>query len=227
MGPAPAFVPRPAALSVGPTSPRRHALALIPSAKSVDTRRHTPASPPMPTLRPPCTVTLLCGVLIKPALPWSGEQAQTAYRGVVPLPFLLSAPGAQAPSRCWPPLSWHTTSSPSWTSSSPSEQWAHHCTPTPTQEPASPSAHYQLLSPRRNRSTSGLRSMAPPNIVSGRSSAPTDPRNRISGDPSCLPRTFPAGPSPPLTRIELCLPTMAPGTQLRLEFSFQGRVCKN
>jgi hypothetical protein len=46
----------------------------------------------------------------------------------------------------------------------------------------------------------------------GCSSAPTNPRNRTSGDPSCLPYTFPAGPSPPLAGIEICPPAMAPGT---------------
>jgi hypothetical protein len=68
--------------------------------------------------------------------------------------------------------------------------------------------------------------MAPANIVAGRSSAPTNLQNRTPGDPSCLPRTFPAGPSPSLAEIELCPPVMAPGTTLRLQCSFQGPVCK-
>jgi hypothetical protein len=56
--------------------------------------------------------------------------------------------------------------------------------------------------------------MAPPNIVSGYSSTPTDPRNRTPGDPSCHNRTFPAGPNPPLAGIDLGPPAMAPGTTL-------------
>jgi hypothetical protein len=51
----------------------------------------------------------------------SREQAQAAYRGVVPQPFLLFAPHAEASSCCWLPLPWRTARSPSWASPSPSE----------------------------------------------------------------------------------------------------------
>jgi hypothetical protein len=106
--------------------------------------------------------------------------------------------------------------------------------PTPLHHPLSsplpPQAPLHLLGPRacllcrpgcQNRSTGGLRSMALLNIVSGRSSATIDPRNRTPGDPSCLPRTFPTGPSPPLAGIELCPPAWRQG--LHCDCSFRSR----
>jgi hypothetical protein len=105
--------------------------------------------------------------------------------------------------------------------------WAHPSHPrTPLRLPR-PRACLLYRPGRRNRSRGGLRSMAPPNIVTSRSSAPTDPQTRTPADPSCLPRTFPAGPSPPLAGIELCPSAMALGTTLRLDFSSQGPICEN
>jgi hypothetical protein len=57
-------------------------------------------------------------------------------------------------------------------------------------------------------------------------SAANNPRNGTLGEPTPLPRPFPAEPSLPLTKVELPPPAMAPGTQLQSKFSSLGPVCE-
>jgi hypothetical protein len=81
--------------------------------------------------------------------------------------------------------------------------WAIHHLPTASLKPTELLIAEHCPPARRSRSSLRPPSTASPSTTTGRSSAPTNSRNRTPGDHSCLLHPFPVDPSLPLVGIEL------------------------
>jgi hypothetical protein len=73
----------------------------------------------------------------------------------------------------------------------------------------------------------GRPAVNPPPRLAGTSSGPSNRRNGVLGEPTSLPRPFPAKPDLPLAGIRPSSLLVAPRTTLQRESSFQGLRCKN
>jgi hypothetical protein len=74
---------------------------------------------------------------------------------------------------------------------------------------------------------SGRPAVNPPPTLADTSSGPSNRRNGVLGEPTSLPRPFPAMPGLPLTGIRPSPLLVAPRTTLQRSSSFQGPRCKN
>jgi hypothetical protein len=74
---------------------------------------------------------------------------------------------------------------------------------------------------------SGRPVVNPPPRLAGTSSGPSNRRNGVLGEPTSLPRPFPAKPGLPLAGIRPSPLLVAPRTTLQRSSSFQGLRCKN
>jgi hypothetical protein len=135
--------------------------------------------------------------VVVPASQSSPPAAIAAAATAEPLPVHISTPAQAAPHLPWSP-------------------------PKLTQLPPATA----VPPPRRNSRSHGWHRATPRSTIAGCSSAANNPWNGTLGEPTPLPRPFPAKPSLPLAGIELPPPPMARGTQLQSNFSSRGLICK-